>query len=55
MPDPIFSSCSTTHTVGPGHSLDLHSLDGDVQAYFAAGLAKSTHRTYIQNSEQIIH
>ena len=46
MPDPIFSSRSTACTVGPGHSLDLHSLDGAVQVYFAAGLAKSTHRTY---------
>ena len=45
-PDPIFSSRSTACTVGPRHSLDLHSLDGAVQAYFAAGLAKSTHRTY---------
>ena len=46
MPDPIFSSRSTACIVGPGHSLDLHSLDGAVQAYFAAGLAKSTHQTY---------
>ena len=31
---------------GPGCSMDIHSLDGAVQAYFAAGIADSTHKTY---------
>ena len=26
--------------------MDIHSLDGAVQAYFAAGIADSTHKTY---------
>lgn len=26
--------------------MDIHSLDGAVQAYFATGIANSTHKTY---------